>query len=341
MFQTKNILRRFISITIILLLWTGFIPDLLPVAAVKAATIDNEVNLQENASSNNWYEIDQHLAEAIRNANDITENYAISELNNWQDELMQKVDNKFLDWYFNYANQKLMEFGVPFAWAAFELDSTFKVFRNQDEKQLNAGEVIQKRMKEDFNTKFQELVLNQESEKDFKRIVENIGKNYASALGIQFLRIKSYYKINDPNWEDHLGNISNIIYDTGDLSIPSFNNKLLTEVQNATTTLIGLKLAANFAAKVGSKLAAKAGGSIIAKTGAQLVDPLLLVGFLAWDVWDYQHMVETSRPELRRNISDYLDEVKYSILSSPENSIKAAIKDVESTFLAAIESQPI
>ncbi|MBJ7295707.1 MAG: hypothetical protein JHC73_05150 [Dolichospermum sp.] len=52
-------------------------------------------------------------------------------------------------------------------------------------------------------------------------------------------------------------------------------------------------------------------------------------------------MVAQSQPELRENISDYLNEVKLSILFSPDNSIITAIKNVESKFLDAIESQPI
>ncbi len=341
MFDTSKVWHTFVSITIISILWIGLIPGVFQISAVNAAIINSEVTSQEITSSSDWYEIDQHLVEAVKITYDITEKYASTEIDNWQVDLMRKVDDKFLNWYFNYANQKLMEYGVPFAWAVFKLDSKFKVFRKEDEKVLNAAEVIQKRMTEDFNDKFHELVLNQEAEKSFKRLVENIGRNYASALGVQFLRIKSNYKITDQNWGNHLNNISNIIYTTReDVSIFDANTKLLTKVSNATTTLVGLKLAANFAAKVGSKLAAKGAATILVQTGTQFIDPMLIVGFLAWDVWDYNRMVATSRPELRRNISDYLDEVKYSILSSPENSIMGAIKDVESTFLNALP-QPI
>ena len=269
----------------------------------------------------------------------------IAELNNWENELLKKVDDKFLNWYFSYGNQKLMEFGVPFAWAAFKLDSVLKVLRKEDEKDLNAEEIIKNRMIEDFNHKFQELVLNDEAEKNLKRIVENIGRNYTSALGIKFAQIKNYYKIDSYDWEKHLNRISQQIYDTGNnestLEAEGFNSDLFTKIFAATTTTISLKLAANFAGKAGSKIAAKAGTSVMVKAGAQLVDPILIVGFLAWDVWDYNQMVAQSQPELRENISDYLNEVKLSILFSPDNSIITAIKNVESKFLDAIESQPI
>lgn len=343
MFYIK-FLQRLISLVIaILLVWTGMIPSWGEIALVNAATIKNEVTLSYLSSMTNWDSIDERLAEAIKKAYEVSEDNAISELENWQNQLMQKVDDKFLSWYFNYFNQKTMELGVPFAWAAFKLDSVLKLFRQENEKNLNAGQIIQKRMIEDFNHKFQELVLNQESESSLKRIIETIGKNYASALGIKFLQIKSQYKIDDANWKEHLNKISQLVYNTGNsktsFSIDSFNSNLLTTVFTVTTATIGLKIAANLAAKAGSKLAAKAGTSLLVKTGAQLLDPILVVGFLAWDVWDYNHMVATSKPELRKNILDYLEEVKNSILLSPENSILTALRDVENTFLEAIESQ--
>jgi hypothetical protein len=342
MFHTEFVRRSVSLLAIILLVWSGIIPTFGKIPPAHAITGNNEIALPHIASSNNWDEIDKHLAEAIKQAYNSSEEYATTELESWQNQLMQKVDDKFLNWYFNYFNQKAMEFGVPFAWVVFKLDSVLKVLRAEDEKNLNAGEIIQKRMIEDFNSKFQELVLNQESEMILKQIIESIGRNYASALSIRLLQIKSQYKIEDIEWERHLSKIAQLIYSTGNsqssLSIDSFNSNLLTTIFTITTTTIGLKLAANFTAKAGSELAAKAGASVLVKTGAQILDPILIVGFLAWDVWDYNHMVETSKPELHQNISDYLEEVKYSILTSPENSILAALQDVENMFLEAMES---
>ena len=52
-------------------------------------------------------------------------------------------------------------------------------------------------------------------------------------------------------------------------------------------------------------------------------------------------MVKKSRPELRQNILDYLEEVKWSILNSPENSIMAAIEEVEGKIITGLESRQI
>jgi hypothetical protein len=198
---------------------------------------------------------------------------------------------------------------------------------------------------EDFNHKFQELVLNDEAEKNLKLIVENIGRNYASSLGIKFAQVKYYYKIDNYEWEKHLNQISQLIYNTGNnestLEAESFNSNLFTKTFVATTTTISLKLAANFASKTVSKIALKTGSKIAAETilstATKLIEPILIVGFLAWDVWDYNQMVAKSQPELRENISDYLNEVKQPIIEA----ITDTIRNVERKFLDAIESQSI
>lgn len=299
------------------------------------ASANNEQILalaENNPQSYDWSEIDQQLSNNLRVARLNTEELAQFELNAWKRELMNKVDNNFLDWYFGYFTQKRMEFGVPFAWLAFKLDQRFKKLSREDEKDLNASGIIQKRMVEDFNRKFQELVLNREAEELLKEKIERIGITYATAIGTQFSKVKAQYQVSDPEWEEHLGNLAQLIYNTGnsesDLSAVGLNSNLSTKVFAATTVTVGTKLAAKFAGKAVGKTATKAGASVAAKAGAQLLDPILAVGFLVWDVWDYQNMVDQSRPELRQNISDYLEELKYSILSG-EDSIFSAISEVE------------
>ena len=125
----------------------------------------------------------------------------------------------------------------------------------------------------------------------------------------------------------------------------AFSPKSVTKNTEKTTvvnkliivgTAVGSKLAVNFAVKAAAKIVGKASGAILAKVGAQIIDPVLGIGILAWDVWDYNNMVKQSRPVLRQNILDYLTEVKLSILYSPENSIMAAIEEVEGKIMAGL-----
>ena len=112
---------------------------------------------------------------------------------------------------------------------------------------------------------------------------------------------------------------------------------LATKIYAATTAAIGTKLAAKFAERATAKISAKAGASVATQAGAKLLNPILGVGFLVWEVWDYQEMVDQSRPQLRQNISDYLEELKYSILSG-EDGILSAISEVEYDLYRKIQS---
>jgi hypothetical protein len=214
-------------------------------------------------------------------------------------------------------------------------------------------------MIEDFNSKFNQLVLNEESESVLKNIINNIGRNYASSVGFRFAQVKNYYQIPDVAWDEHLRNIAELIYSDGNsatsLSATSLNSNLMTRLAAVTSITIAGKLTANFAAKAGSKLLSKTGTSLITKTGAkaiseagaamivktgtQILDPILVVGFLAWDIWDYQKMVADSRPELRQSIADYLQELAFSIIDAPDNSIMAGIEDIENIILHGLEYQ--
>lgn len=296
------------------------------------------IPMSENYDDYDWNEIDVKLVEGLENARQSTEEFANSELNYWVKKVMVNVDHDFLNWYYSYLNQKAMEFGIPFAWLAFKLDEPLKVFRKDEEKELNAADLIQKRMVEDFNRKFQSLVFTEEVETELKNSLERVGRNYSSAIGFTFTTIQKNYHIPDILWQEHLKALSQLTYDTGVFSTDNVNSNLLTNISTVTTLVIGTRLAANFAVKAGGKVATKAGASVAAKAGAQLLDPVLAVGFLVWDVWDYNRMVSHESPEMRQNILDYLNEMKYSILLAPENSVMAAIDEVQNKLEKELSS---
>jgi L-lactate utilization protein LutB len=75
----------------------------------------NYYSLAPTNSSTNRTQVEKYLREAIRSAYDSTQEFAASELDDWVNELMRKVDDNFLNWYFSYGNQKAQEFGIPFA----------------------------------------------------------------------------------------------------------------------------------------------------------------------------------------------------------------------------------
>jgi len=328
----KHILKKLlILLAAILILWNSLFFN---ISNAYAKSKPLPVLTENYDEDYNWNEIDKLLSEGLKEARLSTEEFASSELDSWVKKTMKNVDREFLDWYFSYINQKGMEDGVPFAWLVLKIGEPLKVFRTDTEKDLNASEVIKKRLVEDFHKRFNELVITEDIQEDLRERIERIGKNYASSVGFRFSMVKSYYHVPDLEWENHLGQLSTLAYNSGtskgSLSADSLNSNLLTKISVATTAVIGAKLT--------TKFAGKAVGSIALKTAAKFADPLLVIVFIAWDIFDYNKMVEKSRPEMRQTILDYLTELKYSILLAPDNSITTAIDEVQSKLEKSITS---
>ncbi len=308
------------------------------VHSVQAKTIISNENY-------NWNYIDNTLIQQLKRTRKTTEEFANSELDHCIDELMENVDHEFLDWYFNYLNQKAMEFGIPFAWLLFKLDEPLALFRSDDEKELNASQMIEKHFIGDFNRKFEKLVFNKEAEELLNKTLDRITRNYASSISMSFAMVKHHYQIPDQDWENHLNQIASLIYDTGtsktNLSSDSFNSDLFTKVY----TVVGVSIGTKLLVKTGQKIALKSSTKIAGKIGtltlstvAKFLDPILAVAFITWDTWDYKKMVAESRPQLRQNILDYFNQLKLSILDGSENSIMAGIDEIQNQLLYDIES---
>ncbi len=77
---------------------------------------------------------------------------------------------------------------------------------------------------------------------------------------------------------------------------------------------------------------------MLAKIGAEFLDPIVGVGILIWDLWDYNHTVSVNRPILRSSILEYLDQVKDSLLNNPVNGIMVSIHELEYGILNSVQS---
>jgi hypothetical protein len=346
MFYNRTIKLIVSTFLTVILTLGGILPVIGEIPSAYAAEIivetkDSASSCPSINSSTDVNKLDSYLIKGMRVAHDSTEAFAREELEIWINDLMKRVDDKFLNWYFNYFNQKAIEYGVPFVWIMFKADF-LNVLKSKDEKGLNANQIIQKRMINDFQNKFNELVFKpEESQQLLLKLTERSARNYVSALGMKFAMIKNCYKISDQDWEKYLSSLGTLTYNTGNsqssLSASSLSSKLATNTVILSTTVIGGKLALNFASKLAAKIAGKAAGAIMAQIS--VLDPVIGLGILIFDVWSYDKMVKQSKPTLRQNILEYFNEVKWSLLNGPENSIMASIKDVESKMIAGLESR--
>ncbi|NMG09069.1 hypothetical protein [Brasilonema sp. UFV-L1] len=283
-------------------------------------------------------DIDQALVTALKNAHSQSETFASEQLDKWVEELMSRVDDNFLDWYFNYFNQKKMELKTPFTW----LYSAVLHWTN--EKKPSPGEAVAEKLTEDFQTEFAKRVLRPKiAQLEFEKITRDSVNLYLAELGKNLSNIQSSYKIPQGDWERYLGDIAVTINDMeGNISHLSLKvltgggTYLFAKAMIPAATKLGSKIAVSFAGKTSAKMAAKTGGVVAGKIGAQLLDPIVGVGIIIWDVWDYHHTVAVEKPRLREAIHDYLKQVKLSLLENPENGIMVAINQVENGILKSI-----
>lgn len=284
--------------------------------------------------------IDRAIATAITDAHTQAERFASEQLDEWVDELMTRVDGSFLDWYFDYFNQKKMEFSTPFIW----LSSA--AARWIDTNNPPPSQAVAEKLTEEFQTEFAKRVLRPKiAQLELERITRDSINQYVTELGNNISNVQSTYKIPQGEWERYLEDIAITINDTeGNVSNLSLkvlaggSSYLVAKAMLPVVTKIGSKVAASFAGKATAKMAAKTGSAIAGQLGAQLLDPIVAVGIIIWDVWDYKHTVQVDRPVLRAAILDYLQEVKASLLGNPENGIMAAIAQLESGILKSVQS---
>ncbi len=362
----NRLFKLLVSLTLtVALTFGGMIPAIGDIHPAYAADILTSPKASYSSpaavnSSTDWFQINKHLIDAIRTAHDSTQEFAASELDDWVNELMRKVDDKFLNWYFSYGNQKAQEFGIPLTWLALKVDDAFKLLRKEDEKDLTAKEILQRRAMEDFSEKFNELVIDEASQESLEKLIANVGIYYSSEIGKSFAEVKKLYKIPDVEWESYSNRMASLIYDTGNSQAEILITKLIIKLFAITTIgaagkaalvvaldAVGKALVAKISTGVAGKalvfvlgkVAGAKTGTIVAASSSIILLPIMAAGIAIWDVWDYKKMVKESQPVLHQNILDYFNEVKLSILDSPENSIMAAIEEVEGKILSGLESR--
>ena len=101
--------------------------------------------------------------------------------------------------------------------------------------------------------------------------------------------------------------------------------------------MIGTRLAGTLTGPAASGLAARSGGKIAAKIGGEAVGEIIGVIVIAWDVFDHYRTKQTELPILRRDIADYLEQVKRSLRHQPGTRAirKDHVKTIE-TIVAVI-----
>ncbi len=284
-----------------------------------------------------WSNVDRDVAAALQTAELDAEAYASQELDLWLVELEPRVEN-FLDWYFDFTNQKVMEFKTPFIW------SYAKLRHQLDKKQPKAQAAIVANLSSSFEKEFSKRVLvPRNAQLRLENIANGTVDRYLMALEGSLGGVQMKYHLPKGEWNRYLSDISLNLGEDGNLSHLSLKTiagggTYLAAKPFIITSLTKLssKTGAKFASSATSKIAAKAGGSAIAELGATMLDPLAGLGILAWDVLDYRHTVAVDRPILKENLSAYLGDMKQVLLNQPESGVMSSIHELEKNILAKL-----
>lgn len=280
--------------------------------------------------------LDQALLEALQGAETTAKNAATQELDNWMNELTYRVDTSFLPWYFDYFNQKKMEFTAPITW----LTSGVKYWI--DTTNPSPNQAVAEKLTQDFQTEFAKRVLRPQVEQlKLERMTKETTQIYLDELKNNLAQVQIKYAITQVEWERYLEGISVTIADTeGNLSNLSMkllvggSTYLLAKAILPAAIKMGSKIAISFASKGSAKLAAKTGGAVAGELGVlPFLDPIVGVGIIIWDLWDYNHTVQVEKPILREAILDYLEEIKIGLLN---DNIMSAIHQLEDGIIKSI-----
>ncbi len=287
------------------------------------------------------YEIDNAIASAIKDARKVSAQKASEDLERWISELMIRVDDDFLPWYFDYFHQKGRELNT--VWTGLSSAALHRI----DTNRLTAKQAIAAKLTQDFQLEFANRVLRpQIAQLELERIAQNTVNLYADRIVQNLGNVKASYQIPQGDWERYINDISITVFGTEgnptgkiqrDIVIGT-TGFILAKAMLPTIGKISSKVVVSLASKTGAKMAAKTGTLVAGKLGVQLIDPIAAIGIIAWDVWDHHHTVNVEKPVLRKALYDYLEQVKFSLLDNHQNSIMSSIYQVEDQILESLKN---
>lgn len=285
--------------------------------------------------------MDQALTVAIQSAREDAQEYAANELEDWQQELTPRVDN-FLNWYFDYFNQKRMEFTVPFTYVTSAIRHFFQP------ESLNPKDAVAESLTAEFQREFaKQVLIPRSAQLRFENITKDTVDLFLFKLSEKVNLVQSQYQVPQGQWDRYLSDIATTISDT-EGNISNVSLKVLVggggylaakPFVAMAVGKIGSKVTAKLASKAATKVAVKTGSALAAELGTSLIDPLVGIGILLWDIWDYNHTVANDRPQLRKALFLYLSDVERSLLSNSDTGIMSAIDQVEHKLLKSLHKR--
>ncbi len=284
-----------------------------------------------------WAGVSSDIREVLKVSRERAEKLANNKLSRWNNKLMERVDSDFLKWYFSYWTQQSI--GIKGLLA--------QIWHWVDGDSPSAVEKITEEVQREFSNR---VLRPKIAQLELERMINEIMNDYSTFLSARLEKIPEKYKIKSVDWDRFLRDIAVITNNVaGDREV-SLTLKTLVGAGAAGTlvlfkslkpvfTKIGSKISAKLSSKAAAKMATKTGGKVAMKAGGKFVGTLIAVGIIIWDVWDHYNTKKKAMPILRKNIEDYFEELKMSIMSDPEYGIMTIIHGMEKNIADSIRKE--
>ena len=284
-----------------------------------------------------WEKINRDIARTMKEVRLEIEILASEKLDGWIGNQMKRVDEDFLPWYFSYWTQQ--KIGLK--------SLLYQVLNWVDSDNPPPAERITSDVQEEFANR---VLRPQIAQMEVERIINEAISRYSSLLNEEFQKIPQQYNIRRADWERYLGDIAIMVKNVEANRRTSLSLKaiagvtaggmvlMLRSVRPVITKIAG-NVSARMATKAASRMATKTGGQVAAGMGGRFVGTLIAVGIIIWDVWDHYQTRKKALPVLRKNIGDYFQEVKQSILNDPDHGIMTVIYDLETRMSEQLKKE--
>lgn len=285
-----------------------------------------------------WARVDAEVAEVLRNGRTAAEEFAQQRVDQWIAANMERVDEEFLPWYFNYWTQQ--ELGLK--------SLLYQVVHWVDSGTPTVAERITQRVQEEFAAR---VLRPQVAQMELERLVKDTVALYSETVRSGLDVVAGRYDIHPAEWDRYIKDVAVMVRHAESGRSVSLSLKAMTAVAAGGAVVLyrllrpaisrlTARLSARMAGRAATKMASKTGAQAAARVGGRFAGALIAVGVIIWDVWDHYNTKKQAQPVLRKNIADYFAELKQALLNDPEFGVVSVIAGLEQK-LAERKEKPV
>jgi len=286
-----------------------------------------------------WSRVEAAVVAAAAEARRHAEQYAAEQLDAWTRQMLARIDDDFLPWYFGYWNQQAI--GLKACWQGVKYELAGYV--TADATPSPAEQMVQ-----DIQTEFANRVLHPESAQlRLEQITRQAIALYLAELGDRLKDVQVRYSIPPQQWDRYLEGIATGVQRTdGNRQVPLSLKAVTASTVGAAVILTRslaklaarceVRLAAGAAERPIAGLAGRAASKVAARAGGKILGPVVAAGVIVWDVWDHHRTVAQNQPILREALAEYLFLQNDALLHDPQTGVLAAMHEVEAGIVQSL-----